>query len=65
MKLFLRRQVNKVDFFFCFLTNTIFLKKDSVWLKHILRAQVFVKNFTNEVRSNFFVFKFFNSSQDF
>lgn len=65
MKLFLRRQVNKSEFFFCFLTNTVFFKKGSIWKKFELRATVF--NGIGFVKSSYdmFLFKFFQNSGQF
>lgn len=65
MKLFLKRRVNSVDFFFCFLTNTIFVKKGAVWAKCELRSTVFIGAMSLIPGANFFLFKFLTNSVEF
>jgi hypothetical protein len=65
MKLFLRRQINKTEFFFCFLTNTVFFKKGSIWQKFELRASVFSAIGLGKSGQDTFLFKFFRDSRQF
>lgn len=65
MKLFLRHKINKVEFFFCFLTNTVFLKNQRLWARFHLPQAVFVGCLTLTKTPNIFLFKFFKNSSSF
>lgn len=65
MKLFLRRRVINTNFFFCFLTNTVFLKKQNIWARCSIPQSVFVANALINAHSDFFLFKFFKNNAGF
>lgn len=64
MKTFLTRKVVGFDFFFCFLTNSVFIKRGRVWNKHTLTSKFFYA-----VRGHgavaAYVVKFFNDNRSF
>lgn len=57
-KIFIKKKINNFSIFFCFLKNTMFVRRNFVWIKQILPSTSF---FTGAVKSeNNFVLKFFS-----
>lgn len=61
MRTFLKRRVKDTSLFFCFLSNTVYLNKRSVWVKQSLPRSVFVfskvKPLTSSISLKFFYTK--------
>ena len=64
MRTFLKRPVNEFNIFFCFLTNSVYLKQKYFWSRHALAKTAFY-GLPLITKPNAFLLKFFNRSADF
>lgn len=65
MRTFLKRKLsNDFNVFFCFLTNSVFVKQNYVWVKYDLPAQCFY-NRGLQKKNNNILLNFFNNFSKF
>lgn len=63
-RVFLKRKVNNFKFFFCFLTNTVFVNKQYVWHRIALPTNTFCVLANNSI-SRVFTLKFLTTGREF
>lgn len=63
-KNFLKRKTTNFNFFFCFLSNTVFINREHTWHKMILPSNTFC-SLSSLPNKNSIVLKFFTNSKNF
>lgn len=64
MKTFLKRKINDFSIFFCFLSNTAFLKQGYLWKKQQMPGKLFYSSYVT-TRNRSFLLKLVNDKKNF